>query len=570
QPSACPEPVRLQALLEGKLPEPQQGELSRHLDTCVNCQQTIEDLAAGGTPWAEAAGGLAQQQAAESALMRAMAELKGSPSEAATHAGPAGPRDPELAFLTPSTNPEHLGRLGPYEVHALLGRGGMGVVLKGFDPSLRRFVAIKVLGSHLAANPLHRQRFLREARSAAAVRHANVVAMHAIEENHTLPFLVMEYVQGITVQELLDRGTLLELDQILDIAHQAACGLATAHAQGVIHRDIKPANLLLEEGTGRVKIVDFGLARAADDSILTQSGVIAGTPQYMAPEQARGEQVDHRADLFSLGSVLYALCTGRAPFQAGAAVATLYQVCEATPQPVREINPLIPEWLAVVVEKLHAKKPEERYQSAAELADLLRQFQAHLREPARTPAPPLPERPTPAPSAGGLSPELQTLVAQLGPGALRKVIGREYRSTRTLWGWPLVHIATGFDPQTGRMRIARGVIAIGNVAIGGIAIGAIAVGGIAVGGMGFGLFALSGLAIGLLMALGGLAIGGVAVGGAAIGLVALGGGAIGYYALGGGAAGAHVIDATQADPQALEFFSSWLGDWVKQWFRRGR
>src|SRR5262249_28357095 len=158
-----------------------------------------------------------------------------------------------------------------------------------------------------------RRRFTREAQAAAAVTHEHVVTIHGVEEAHDPPYIVMQYVSGLSLQERLDRDGPLELKEILRIGSQAPRGLAAAHAQGVIHRDIKPANILLENGIERVKITDFGLARTLDDASLTQSGVIAGTPQYMAPEQANGEAIDHRADLFSLGSVVYALCTGRPP-----------------------------------------------------------------------------------------------------------------------------------------------------------------------------------------------------------------------------------------------------------------
>ncbi len=153
---------------------------------------------------------------------------------------------------------------------------------------------------------------------------------------------------------------------------QTAAGLAAAHAQGLVHRDIKPANILLENGVERVKITDFGLARAADDASLTQTGVVAGTPQYMSPEQAEGKPLDHRTDLFSLGSVLYAMCTGRPPFRASGTMAVLKRVCEDTPPPIREINPEIPEWLVAIIDKLHAKEPADRFQSAAEVADAAR------------------------------------------------------------------------------------------------------------------------------------------------------------------------------------------------------
>jgi serine/threonine-protein kinase len=552
-PGTCPDPGQLQELLDGRLAAERQVELSRHLDTCVNCQQTLEGLAGVGP----VVSGVAAPPP-ESALLRAMAELKGTPGEAATQPGPPGPRDPELAFLSPSPIPEHLGRIGTYEVHSVLGRGGMGVVLKAFDPALRRFVAIKVLGSHLAANPEYRQRFLREARSAAAVRHEHVVGIHAVDDSGALPFLVMEYVEGTTLQGRLDPGVPLELSEILDFGVQLAEGLAAAHARGLIHRDIKPANILLD-ATGRaVRIADFGLARAADDTGLTQSGVIAGTPQYMAPEQARGEAVDHRADLFSLGSVLYALCTGKPPFQGGAAVAVLYQVCAEAPRPICEINPAVPEWLAAVVEKLQAKKPGDRFQTAATVAALFRQYQAHLREPARFAAPPMPERP--APPAAPV-PDL--------PPAVRRLLGYEYRSQRTLLGLPLVHIAYGYDPKTGKKRIARGIVAIGDISVGVVSLGGLAFGGLTLGGCSLGLLSLGGLAIGVLLAIGGCAIGGIALGGGAVGLVAMGGGAFGYYAMGGGALGTHVLDAQTTDPEALRFFRSWLGAWVEQvWQRR--
>src|SRR5262249_43773211 len=191
----------------------------------------------------------------------------------------------------------------------------------------------------------------------------------------------------------LDQSGPLELKEILRIGMQTAAGLDKAHAQGLIHRDIKPANILLENGVERVKITDFGLARAVDDASLTQSGAIAGTPQYMAPEQARGETVAHRADLFSLGSVLYAMCTGRPPFRASSMMAVLKRVSEDTPRPVREINPDIPDWLCAIIDKLHAKEPSQRFATAQEVADLLGQHLADLQQPGAVPLPPSVVRP---------------------------------------------------------------------------------------------------------------------------------------------------------------------------------
>ena len=168
---------------------------------------------------------------------------------------------------------------------------------------------------------------------------------------------------------------------------QTAAGLAAAHAQGLVHRDIKPANILLENGIERVRITDFGLARAVDDVSQTQSGILAGTPQYMSPEQAAGEAVDHRADLFSLGSVLYAMCAGRSPFRAESTVAVLRRICDGHPRPLREINPELPDWLVEIIDKLHQKQPEDRIQTAAEVADLLERHLAHLQQPATAPQP---------------------------------------------------------------------------------------------------------------------------------------------------------------------------------------
>ncbi|HMC88522.1 MAG TPA: protein kinase, partial [Gemmataceae bacterium] len=281
-------------------------------------------------------------------------------------------------------------RLGGYEIMGVVGCGGMGVVLKAFEPPLNRYVAIKVLGPQLALSGAARQRFTREAKAAAAVVHDNVIAIHTIAEAGGLPYFVMPYLRGPSLERRLQRTGPLAVDEILRIGMQIARGLAAAHAQGLVHRDIKPANILLEEGVERVTITDFGLARAVDDASITRTGTIAGTPQYMSPEQAKGEFVDHRSDLFSLGSVLYALCSGRPPFRADSTLGVLRRVEEDDPRPIREINAQIPEWLAGLIERLHAKDPEDRLQSAEQVAGLLEGFLAHLRQPMTIAAPKLP------------------------------------------------------------------------------------------------------------------------------------------------------------------------------------
>ena len=311
--------------------------------------------------------------------MVATRERRRAPDDTEANSNAVKPGDRAIDFLEPSPKPGVLGQLGHYEVLEVLGQGGFGTVVKAFDEKLHRMVAIKIMSPQLAVTSPARKRFIREARSSAAVRHENVVNIHAIEEQ-PIPFLVMEYVVGETLQQRLDRIGPLDAADVLSIGVQIAHGLAAAHAMGKIHCDIKPANILLENGINHVKITDFGLARAADDASLTQSGVIAGTPMYMAPEQAQGLAIDHRADLFSFGSVLYVMCSGRPPFRGPTTLAVLNRVTEDTPRPLREIIPELPDWLCAIITKLHAKKPEDRFGSAREVADLLERYLAEMQQ----------------------------------------------------------------------------------------------------------------------------------------------------------------------------------------------
>jgi tRNA A-37 threonylcarbamoyl transferase component Bud32 len=307
-------------------------------------------------------------------LERPLVEAAGlaDPAASAADSGDA------LPILAPSTEPGSLGRLDHYEVLEVVGKGGTGAVLRARDRKLERIVALKVLAAPLAVSGTARQRFAREARAAAAIRDEHVIAIHAVEDRGPVPYLVMEFIDGCTLEALLRRAGPLEVRDILRIGVQAASGLAAAHKQGLVHRDIKPANVLLENGVQRVKLTDFGLARAADDASLTQSGFIPGTPAYMSPEQANGEPIDHRSDLFSLGSVLYEMCTGRTAFRAPNTAAVLRRVSDETPRPIREVNPDVPEPLCRLIERLQAKKPADRPASAKEVADLLAGLLAEL------------------------------------------------------------------------------------------------------------------------------------------------------------------------------------------------
>lgn len=304
-------------------------------------------------------------------------------------AGGVRPKDElSLSFLKATSKEGVLGTIGPYEVLEVIGRGGMGVVLRAVDPKLNRVVAVKSLLPELAANPNSRRRFLREAQAAAAITHPHVVTIHAVDDTHedangkpVPPYLVMECVVGQSLQEKLDRVGTLRLAEILRIGRQIAEGLAAAHRQGVIHRDIKPANILLENGVERVKITDFGLARAIDDITVTRTGEVSGTPQYMSPEQACGERVDHRSDLFSLGCVMYAMCTGHSPFRGDSIAHVIKRVTQDTSRPIADQNPEIPRWLIEIINCLLQKNPEHRFQHAEGVVTILDQHLQRIQHP---------------------------------------------------------------------------------------------------------------------------------------------------------------------------------------------
>lgn len=275
-------------------------------------------------------------------------------------------RGESLSGLQPSD------QLDKYLILDVLGRGGMGIVFKARDTILDRIVAIKVLGPMLADNAAARRRFIQEGRAAAAIKHQHVVTVYGVEGHETSPYLVLEYVEGRSLEEVLATAAPLPVDEVIRLGTQIAEGLAAAHQKGLVHRDIKPANVLLENETGRVTITDFGLARAVDDP-LASNGELCGTPHYMAPEQVCGGAIDHRADLFSLGSVLYFMCTGELPFAAPHSVAVLHRVLDDQPRPIQEFDRdgRIPAWLIELIGTLHAKDPNRRLQTAAEVKEAL-------------------------------------------------------------------------------------------------------------------------------------------------------------------------------------------------------
>lgn len=283
-------------------------------------------------------------------------------------APPPRPSEATHAFLDPGQQPDELGRLGHYRVLRLLGAGGMGKVFLAEDVHLQRQVALKVLPPELVTQEDFRQRFLREARSTAALRSDHIVIIHQVGEHKTLPFIAMEFLQGSTLGAWLGQNQKPTLAQTVDFGLQIARGLDAAHRSGLVHRDIKPANIWVETPSGRVKILDFGLVRGTDESArLTQTGMVMGTPAYMAPEQADGTPLDARADLFSLGCVLYEMAAGEPPFTGSSTIAILKATALKDPRPLREMNPSIPPALADLIKRLLAKKPQDRPASAAEV-----------------------------------------------------------------------------------------------------------------------------------------------------------------------------------------------------------
>ena len=297
-------------------------------------------------------------------------------------------------FLTPSDNPNDLGWLGRYRVASLLGEGGMGFVFRAEDDGLRRPIALKVMRPEIAAQPTARERFLREGRAAAAIKSDHVITIYDVGEENGVVFLAMEFLAGQNLDDWLKaRPTPVPGKAVLRVAKDILKGLAAAHEKGQIHRDIKPANLWVDADTNRIKLLDFGLTRGTGaENDLTSTGVILGTPSYMAPEQARGQRVDGRADLFSVGVVLYRMITGKSPFARDEKMATLFAVAFDPVPPVASLGADIPDALGRLIDQLLAKGADDRPQSAkaalAVVAEVERQLRARQTQPVNPPQTP--------------------------------------------------------------------------------------------------------------------------------------------------------------------------------------
>ena len=421
---------------------------------------------------------------------------------------------PYRSGFVPPLPAELAARFPQLEILELLGQGGMGAVYKARQIGLDRLVALKILPPEVGRDAAFAERFAREARALARLNHPGIVGVYDFGQADGLYYFVMEYVDGANVRRLIQSGGLTP-KEALAIVPQICDALQFAHDEGVVHRDIKPENLLVDK-KGRLKIADFGLAKllglAAEEFNLTHTQQVMGTPHYMAPEQIEKPlTVDHRTDIYALGVVFYEMLTGELPLGRF-----------APPSKKVQIDVRLDE----IVMRALENKPELRYQHASEVKT-----------------------------------DVQTITG-VSPAVWRQAFGKEYRSKMMLFGVPLLHVAMGFDPATGKKRIAKGIIAIGDVAIGGIAMGGVAAGGLCFGGCTFGVIGIGGLAV-ALAAVGGLALGGFAFGGMAVGGVAVGGLSVGLYAYGGLGIGVHVLASNYQDPGGMAFFHPWAHNWWK-------
>jgi WD40 repeat protein len=362
----------------GALSAPEAATLREHLATCSSCQQSLNDSSDDPELRRMAAAKDGQPAPiAEEGLRRLLDRLRETDpvpdyieAPSATHNEPAE----LLSFLGSPERPGDLGTLGHLNILCELGRGGMGIVLLAYDKTLRRNVAVKVLRPD-RGDSTSRSRFVQEARAAAGIESDHVAQVYSVVNAPGLPpYLVMQYVEGPTLREHIKSRKRLDPREAARLVMQVAQGLAAAHRAGLVHRDVKPGNVLIDSAAERARLMDFGLVQVLSRAEqLTIDGALAGTPEYMSPEQVRGQPLDARTDIYSLGVTLYEALTGEAPFR-GVTTMVLQQVLNEEPLPPRRLNHLIPRDLQTVCLKAMAKEPARRYQTAAELADDLKRF----------------------------------------------------------------------------------------------------------------------------------------------------------------------------------------------------
>lgn len=346
----------------------QREDWDRHMESCLPCRATLERLAADASWWTESHDLLNPNAESRPAHDPQISRIIDSVCALSLQADQDSQSDPLREFeieqlqrlIQPPSHPELLGRIGRYELEQLVGRGGMGLVFRARDTELHRVVAVKTLAVHLLPIGVARERFIREARASAALVHPHIVPVHDVITEGAVPALVMQYVAGPTLAGWLTARGPLPWQDVLQLGIQLTDALSTAHAHGLVHRDIKPGNVLLEADGSRALLTDFGLVRALDDATLTRSGMLAGTPDYMSPEQASGRQIDGRSDLFSLGCMLYAMLSGHPPFQAADPMAVLNRICHSRHRSLTADHPHIPWEISRMVDRLLSKDARHR------------------------------------------------------------------------------------------------------------------------------------------------------------------------------------------------------------------
>jgi serine/threonine protein kinase/WD40 repeat protein len=380
--TSCPDNPTLQALLQGQLLDLESERWEDHLAQCRTCvteaaSLTVVDALTRDTRRAVTGPPPLPIPSEEMPVLRDLLERVRllHPAYSGSITGAGSVAEPLPVFEGPCAEGE-LGRIAHYRVLRLLGAGAMGLVFQAVDERLRRPVALKLLRPRFAQKPEARVRFLREGRAMAAIAHDHIVSVYHVDEAGTEPFLAMPLLEGQPLNAWLKNNPRPALTTVLRWGREIASGLAAAHERGLTHRDIKPGNLWVEAPGQRIKILDFGLAYFDRDEVqLTAEGIIVGTPAYMAPEQARGAPPDPRADLFSLGCVLYELCTGESPFRGESVLAVLSSLANDEPTSVRTRNPAVPVAVETLIMRLLAKQPANRPASASEVAGRLAELE---------------------------------------------------------------------------------------------------------------------------------------------------------------------------------------------------
>ncbi len=356
----CPDENKLKSILSDVAGDADFEELARHIDRCRDCQQIIERLgreSSEGVSWDSLDIAESTSASCEAVVDRLVRIVRGE-----TLAEDADDTAPEMPLPL---------RLEHFQIEAVIGQGGMGTVYKAKDTRLNRYVALKQLRPILARNNEIRRSILAEAQAAAAINHLGVISIHSVHDDHDPAFFVMEFVEGSSLQDVLQERPKLPVKEAVTIATQVLRAIEAAHAGNVVHCDIKPANILLDQNSGTARLTDFGISYAASREKTGHDKKYVGTPLYMSPEQCRGSQVDGRSDLFSLGVLMYRMLTGTFPFLAETAEAFRTSIQDTPPVPIHTHNRKIPNWLAGLIHQLIEKEPEARPQSATEVIRLL-------------------------------------------------------------------------------------------------------------------------------------------------------------------------------------------------------